>query len=395
MFSRKKKSEDANKASAAKTEVSAGGSAPATPDSPMTTADAPPASAAPAGPADVPAQAIDIPPDIPPRFPIFINTNPAINSLSPSGAVVGGSNFTLTVLGSNFGSGSTVEWNQSPRTTTVVSATQLTAAIAAADLAAVANVTVVVSNQGAAGTAPVLSNGVQFSVIPDISSIISQLQAITAIPANLLAELQTYLTIQQSQIDSLTTQVSTDQTNAANLNSQIANLQNQVAQQQTQINTLTAQVQATQAQTASPLDVAQSFKSVLDSIQQAAKQAGGVQTTVTNMNVQVKSLVSVQAATATAPATASLIFPSPTALPDPQHLSTLTFSLGAIPQLSTAGSATPPAPSPVNPTPTPTPPAPTPPAPAPPAPAPAPQASAAAASGKAAPRGKAAGAAGH
>lgn len=282
-----------------------------------------------------------------------------------------------------------MEWNQSPRTTTVVSATQLTAAIAAADLAAVANVTVVVSNQGAAGTAPVLSNGVQFSVIPDISSIISQLQAITAIPADLLAELQTYLTIQQSQIDSLTTQVSTDQTNAANLNSQIANLQNQVAQQQTQINTLTLQVQATQAQMASPLDVAQSFKSVLDSIQQTAKLAGGVQTTVTNMNVQVKSLVSVQAATATAPATASLIFPSPTALPDPQHLSTLTFSLGAIPQLSTAGSAPPPAPSPVNPTP-----APPTPTPAPPAQRHAVQASAASVSGKAASTGKAAGAAG-
>ena len=283
-------------------------------------------------------------------FPIFINTNPAISSLSPSGAVVGGSDFELTVLGSNFGTGSTVQWNQSARKTTVVSATQLTAAISAADLAAVQSASVAVSNQGAAGTAPVFSNSVQFSVIPDISAIISQLQAITAIPANLLAELQTYITIKQSQVDTLTSQVSTDQTTAAGLNSQIANLQTQVTQQQAQINTLTSQLQAAKSQSASPLDVAQSFKSVVDQIQAAAQAAGGTQSTVSNMTVQLKSLVSVQAATANTPASASMIFPDPTALPDPQHLSTLSFSFGAIPRLPNAAIPSPaPAPSTVAP----------------------------------------------
>ena len=75
------------------------------------------------------------------NFPIFLNTNPAIGSLSPMGATVGGSDFTLTVLGSNFGTGSVVQWNQAPRATTVVSATQLTAAIPASDLAAVGTAT--------------------------------------------------------------------------------------------------------------------------------------------------------------------------------------------------------------------------------------------------------------
>src|SRR6266849_6374575 len=48
----------------------------------------------------------------PPPFPVIININPFIQSLSPPGAVVGGSDFTLTVLGSNFGKNSTVTWNK-------------------------------------------------------------------------------------------------------------------------------------------------------------------------------------------------------------------------------------------------------------------------------------------
>ncbi len=285
-------------------------------------------------------------------FPILLNINPTISSLSPSGAVVGSSDFTLTVLGSNFGTASTVTWNQSPRKTTLVSGTQLTAAISAADLGVVQNASVQVSNPGLLATGGLLfSNSVTFAVIPDVSAIISQLQAITAIPAQLLAELQTYITIKQSEVDTLTAQVSTDQTTAASLNSQIANLQTQVAQQQVEINTLQQQLQASKAQSASPFDVAQSFKSVVDQIQQAAQAAGGVQTTVSNMNVQLKSLVSVQAATATAPASASLIFPDPTALPDPQHLSTLSFSFGSIPHLSSpaaTGTPVPPTPGPSN-----------------------------------------------
>jgi subtilisin family serine protease len=61
---------------------------------------------------------------------------PAITSLSPPSATAGGPAFTLTVNGSSFNASSVVRWNGSNRTTTFVSATQLTAAVAAADIAA-------------------------------------------------------------------------------------------------------------------------------------------------------------------------------------------------------------------------------------------------------------------
>jgi subtilisin family serine protease len=61
---------------------------------------------------------------------------PAITSLSPVSATAGGPAFTLTVNGTSFTSASVVRWNGSSRTTTFVSATQITAAIAAADIAA-------------------------------------------------------------------------------------------------------------------------------------------------------------------------------------------------------------------------------------------------------------------
>src|SRR5206468_1559577 len=78
------------------------------------------------------------------------NAGPTISSLSPASALFGGADFTLTVNGSGFMSGSTVQWSGAPRTTTFVSATQLTAAITAADIASAgtASVTVVTPAPG-------------------------------------------------------------------------------------------------------------------------------------------------------------------------------------------------------------------------------------------------------
>ncbi|MDX9767524.1 MAG: choice-of-anchor D domain-containing protein [Ectothiorhodospiraceae bacterium] len=56
-------------------------------------------------------------------------------SLSPSGTAAGSAAFTLTVTGENFAAGDVVLWNGMPRTTQFVSATQLQAAITAADVA--------------------------------------------------------------------------------------------------------------------------------------------------------------------------------------------------------------------------------------------------------------------
>jgi hypothetical protein len=72
------------------------------------------------------------------------NPVPATTSLAPSSATAGGAAFTLTVNGSNFVNGSTVRWNGANRTTAFASATQLTAAIAAADIATAGTASVTV-----------------------------------------------------------------------------------------------------------------------------------------------------------------------------------------------------------------------------------------------------------
>jgi hypothetical protein len=84
-----------------------------------------------------------------------LNPVPVAGSLSPASTSAGGAGFILTIAGSNFISGSTVEWNGSPRLTTVVSATQLTATIYASDIAAMgtAQVSVVSPGNGAGASA--------------------------------------------------------------------------------------------------------------------------------------------------------------------------------------------------------------------------------------------------
>ena len=71
---------------------------------------------------------------------------PTITALSPSSAAAGGPSFTLTVTGTNFVSGSVVRWKGEGRPTTFVSTTQLTAAIAAADIASPGTAQVTVAN---------------------------------------------------------------------------------------------------------------------------------------------------------------------------------------------------------------------------------------------------------
>ena len=73
------------------------------------------------------------------------NPAPALASLSPNSATAGGAGLTLTVNGSGFTPSSVVRWNGAAKTTTFISPSQLTAAIAAADItsAGLSNVTVV------------------------------------------------------------------------------------------------------------------------------------------------------------------------------------------------------------------------------------------------------------
>lgn len=90
------------------------------------------------------------------------NTTP---SCSPSG-------FTLTVNGTNFLNASVVDWNGSPRATTFVSPTQLTAAIQAPDIAAAGTASITVSNSGVnSASAPftISSSTLATAVIASIS----------------------------------------------------------------------------------------------------------------------------------------------------------------------------------------------------------------------------------
>jgi hypothetical protein len=65
--------------------------------------------------------------------------------------LAGGAGLSLTVNGSGFASSSVVKWNGSPRTTTFVSGTQLTAAITAADVLMVGSAQVSVSTPAPGG----------------------------------------------------------------------------------------------------------------------------------------------------------------------------------------------------------------------------------------------------
>ncbi len=77
-------------------------------------------------------------------------------------ATAGDAGFTLTVNGSGFVSDSVVQWNGASRTTTYVSATQLTAAIPATDIAAAGTASVTVFNPAPGGGT---SNAQSFTIV--------------------------------------------------------------------------------------------------------------------------------------------------------------------------------------------------------------------------------------
>jgi hypothetical protein len=99
------------------------------------------------------------------------NPQPSLTSMSPTSVQAGSGAFTLTLNGSNFISGSVVRVNGSNRTTTFVSASQLTAQITAADVATGANLSITVFNPSpGGGTSAALTLAV-LNPVPSISSI--------------------------------------------------------------------------------------------------------------------------------------------------------------------------------------------------------------------------------
>jgi hypothetical protein len=95
-------------------------------------------------------------------YAAFASTNGAtITSLGPNGTTVGGPTFTLTVNGSSFVSGATVQWNGSPLSTSFVNGTQLTVAVPGSLIANVGSASVTVVNPGSTA-----SNALTFSINP-------------------------------------------------------------------------------------------------------------------------------------------------------------------------------------------------------------------------------------
>lgn len=103
------------------------------------------------------------------QLTISTATAPTITSFSPSTANVGDAPFTLLLVGTNFTSSSIVTLDDSPRTTTFLSATQLSISIGASDLANAHDFKVDVINSGGL-TSPDATFSVQVPV-PTITKI--------------------------------------------------------------------------------------------------------------------------------------------------------------------------------------------------------------------------------
>ena len=102
-------------------------------------------------------------------------SGPTISSLSPSSATAAGGAFTLTINGTNFASGASVQWNGATLpNTNFISSTQLTATVSAALIASAGTAAITVSSGGQTSTGATFtitsSGGSKPSVVSDYTS---------------------------------------------------------------------------------------------------------------------------------------------------------------------------------------------------------------------------------
>jgi hypothetical protein len=76
---------------------------------------------------------------------------PVVTALAPDNTKAGGPAFILTVNGTSFSATATINWSGTAQTTTHVAANQLTATIAASEIAVPGTVPVTVTNPGTPG----------------------------------------------------------------------------------------------------------------------------------------------------------------------------------------------------------------------------------------------------
>ena len=99
------------------------------------------------------------------------NPVPTLTSIDPASAIASGGSFSLTVNGTNFNDTSVVKWNGVSRVTTLVNATQLQAAIPAADIAVAGAASVTVQNPAPGGGTTSAQNFAINNPVPTLTSI--------------------------------------------------------------------------------------------------------------------------------------------------------------------------------------------------------------------------------
>jgi len=101
----------------------------------------------------------------------IINPVPTTTSISPTSKNINDPGFTLTVLGTNFIPTSVVKFAGAARTTTYISATQITAAILVSDLTTAGTYNITVTNGAPGGGTSNPQTFIVHNVIPSITSI--------------------------------------------------------------------------------------------------------------------------------------------------------------------------------------------------------------------------------
>lgn len=120
------------------------------------------------------------------------------------------------------------------------------------------------------------------------------------------------------------------QTTVAQLRSNVSGLQHQVSEQLRTIEDLNKKLaEAAVVTTATPLEVANSFKNVIDTLRQNALKSPDAATTIKSMDIEVKGLVQVQQ-----DKTTLMAFPKPGSPVDAGALSTLRVSFATVPSLN-------------------------------------------------------------
>ena len=146
----------------------------------------------------------------------------------------------------------------------------------------------------------------------------------------------------ETERNNLEATINQQQATITQLQATVATLQQQSAAQAREIEDLKKQLGGGQrTSSATPLNLAQSFKGVIETIQTQARQTPGVATTIKGLDIEVKGLVQVGQDNATA-----LVLPSVGSQIDPNSLSTMRVSFGAIPVAAPEPAQTVPTPGP-------------------------------------------------